>query len=251
MKIAKKICWSCCGFLLLGILVLYSCEENHIHGVGDETTEIRTLPSFNKMVVYDNIGLHLKFDSSIAPRAEIHGGKNLLPYVVTDVRDGVLTISNENKWNWIRNIDKSKIDIVLYTDSLNHIIYNGIEPIKFDDTLIVKKFQLESKDGMGSLSIKLNADSASVIVHTGAPDIFIEGSCHYVHYYSNGHGIIDGLGFLSENVAVHSRSTAEIFVAPTKTLGVTIEYLGNVYYKNSPFLLWVIENYKGRLIKLD
>jgi hypothetical protein len=240
-----------CASLLFQNLVFYSCKENHIHGPGEQTVEIRMLEHFNTIVLYDNIELHMRFNNSGPPRAEITGGENLIQFVTTEVKNNILTISNENKWNWIRNVENSKIYITIYTDSICHLIYNGVEPLVFDNTLHVRGFLLESKDGMGSISLNLKTDSTTVILHTGAPDVFLFGESVNTHLYSNSHGQMNALGLLSDHVTVHSRATCEISVSPEKTLGVTIEYLGNVYYKNFPTLLWVVESNMGRLIKLD
>ena len=130
--------------LLLANLGFNSCKENHIHGPGKSTVEIRQLERFNSIVVFDDIELHMRFGSFETPRAEITGGENLIPFVLTEVENGVLTISNKNKWNWIRNIEKSKTSITIWTDSINHVLYSGVEPLVFDDTLHVKDFVFES-----------------------------------------------------------------------------------------------------------
>lgn len=228
-----------------------SCEKGHLHGIGDIVTEIRQTEDYNSIEINDNIDIHIFCNHPDAGKIEITGGEYLIPHISTEVKNSTLIIKNNNKWNWIRSFKKSKVTMNIYLDTLVHIIYNGVGELVTDNSIDCKHFTLESRDGMGKIDLNLNCDSASIIVHTGAPDVFLSGKANYAHIYANGHGQINALNFNVDDLAVHARSTSNVFVSALYTLGVTIDYSGNVYYQNNPLILWVAENSTGQLIKLD
>jgi hypothetical protein len=240
-------------FVLQGVALFTSCEKIQLHGTGEKTTISKQLEFFHTIEMKDDIDVELFFMHNKPAYVEIEAGENLLQRVHTQVIDSVLYISNHNRMNWIRNYEKSAINIKVYAPPLRQIIYKGVSDLVFRDTLITDKFSFDCLSGMGSASLLLRNDSVSVLVHTahaGAPDIVLSGRANYAHLYSNGHGVMNGLDFEVGNASVHSMGTSRIFVNASQTLGVTIDYIGDVFYANNPSLLWVVENHRGRLIQL-
>jgi hypothetical protein len=233
------------------ICFISGCENNHIHGTGKQTTEIRFPGSFHSVRISDNIETIFHFHQSPPARIEIEGGEKLLPAVKTSIKDSVLYLSNDNKMNWLRSYRKSNIKINVFTDSIRYLYYNGYENIIFRDTLKSSSFRCETSGGMGNLSLKLVCDSFFLTAQRGAPEFFLSGKVSSFFIYSNSYGIIDALHLSANHTEVHSASTAECFVSPINSLGVTIDYIGNVYYQNNPDILWVAENHLGRLIKIN
>jgi len=253
MKHLKRIRLLIFSFLLItsSLCFFSGCENNHIHGTGKLTTEIRFPDAFHSVRISDNIETYFHFHQSSPARIEIEGGEKLLPAVITKVNDSVLYLSNQNKMNWLRSYKKSHIKIHIYTDSIRYINYNGFNNVTFQNTLKSSFFQIETSGGMGTLTLKLFSDSLILTAHKGSPDFHLSGDTENLFIYTNSYGIFDALGLSTKHAVVHSVSTAECFVAPQNSLGVTIDYIGNVYYRNDPDILWVAENNKGKLIKID
>ncbi len=237
--------------ILIILLFLCSCEKIDFHGTGKIITEIRYIDNFNSLDIDGNVEIILFFSSSESERIEITGGKKLLPDIETYVIDSTLFISNKNRMNWLRSYKKSKILIRMYTDSIKKIYFSGTGDITFSNTLNINSFMFETNQGTGNIKLKLYCDTSKIIVHTGALNITAEGYSENFMHYSHAHGVTYTLGLISHHATVDLHSTSECYVAPVKTLGVNIHYIGNVYYKNEPEILWLFENHKGRLIKID
>jgi hypothetical protein len=237
--------------IIILLTLTNACEKGHIHGTGKMTTETRIVESFHSVQISDNITTHFHFSKENTFRIEIQGGEKLLPKIFTTVTDSILYISNGNKWNWLRNYDKSDIIINIYTDSVKYIKYDGYKRIEFHDTLYISTFRFESMGGMGSIQLNVKSDSASVIIHKGSPDILIKGTSQDFYLYTHAHGKLNALDFNCQNLIVHSAGTAHCYVSPQNSIGATIDYLGNVYYKNNPSIIWLIENNEGKLIKIN
>jgi hypothetical protein len=237
----------------LSVTMIFSflaCNKDHIKNTGKQVTEVRQTTNFSAVHIYDNIETHFYFQPSKKGTIEITGGENLLPHIQTSIEDSVLVLRNNNKWNWIRSYKKSEIAIKIYTDTLNHIIYKGYRNLTFHDTLKVDFFRFESFGGMGSIVLKVQCDSGSVLAQTGSPDIYMSGNARSFYMFSHAHGKIDALSFPTDNMVVHSRGSANIWITCMQTLGATIEHTGNVYYRYDPLILWKNESHQGRLIKI-
>ncbi len=248
MKVRISIC------LIFLIIICVSCKENifqHINKIGKHTTIVRYAAPFHSVQINDDIEVYFIFNSNELNLIEICGGENLLQHISTEVIDSVLVIKNNNKLKWTRNFEKSKIECNIYLNNLKHIVYNGISNIYFVDTLKTSRFEIESWSGMGDIFLNIIADSMHITLHTGATKTTLCGASNFAHYYINGYGTIEATNCIVKDLSVHARGTNNVFVNASKTLGVTIDYIGNVYYKGSPHILWLAENNKGKLIKVE
>ena len=237
--------------ILLTVLVLSACEDSDIHGPGVLQTDVRFLSGFHSVSISDNIETNFYFHHQQTGVVEITGGSKLLPKIATEVKDSVLILKDNNTWQWLRNNESGKIVVNIYTDSIASIRYDGYANIRFQDTLKIKKFKFESVSGMGKISLLLKNDSTKILTHTGAPDVEVTGSSDYFYLFTHSHGTVQAFEFQADNVFVHSKSTANCFISPSQTLGATIEYLGNVYFRNNPTILWLDEKHQGRLIQVE
>jgi hypothetical protein len=243
-------------FLIVLFIVILSsaCEKNllhHMNGTGKQITITRYVQPFHSLQIDDDIEVHFVFKSSNSNMIEISGGENLLTHISTEVIDSVLVLKNNNMLKWSRNYEKSKIKCNIYVNNIRHITYNGIGHIYFSDTLETSIFQIESWSGMGDIYLNVLADSLLITLHTGAPKIILNGAAHFAHYYINSYGTIEALGCEVEHLSVHARGTNNSFVTASETMGVTIDYVGHVYYKGNPTILWLAENSNGSLIKIE
>lgn len=232
-------------------LIFLSCEKNYFVGVGEIITETRLIDNYNSIEINNNIDVYISFNHNKTGIIEITGGENLIPNVLTELSDTTLQIKNDNKFNWIRNIEKSKIKIIIYSDTISYINYKGVGKLEFIDTLKANNFIFESWGGIGSVDLKINGDYSSILLHTGAPDVTISGESYKTVFYSHSYGFINALNYDVDIAEVKSQGTGDIYVSPINEIGVTIDYLGNVYYKNNPKIIRKDINNKGELIKLS
>ncbi len=230
-------------------IILSSCENADIHGTGKIIKETRLLDGFHTVIINDNVNVDFHFDSNGNNQVVIEGGEKLIPEVKAEVIDSVLFLENNNSWNWLRSFRKSKITITLNTNQIRNIIYLGVGKVQFIDTLRTGIFCFETYGGNGEIDLSLDCDSVSLVIHKGSPDVIVNGKTEILYLYNNAHGIVNALNFKGKNIVVHSKMTADCYVSPETSIGATLEYIGNVYYRNNPEILWKVEKGTGRLIQ--
>jgi len=85
-------------FIAFSSLVIFSsCHgifNDHIHGDGNVVSENRPVPSFKGVDVSGGLKIYVKQDSIASLMVEVD--KNLQEYIITEVRDGILEIYQEN-----------------------------------------------------------------------------------------------------------------------------------------------------------
>lgn len=78
-------------FLILTLLISHGVDaQNAIVGNGQITKEQRTLDAFDKLTV--RVGMRVKITTGDATIAELEGESNMLEHVITNVKNGELTV---------------------------------------------------------------------------------------------------------------------------------------------------------------
>lgn len=232
-------------------LFICSCADHSFHGIGEMTTEIRQIQPFDTLVIERNVAVSVIFENITHPYIEMTGGKKMIEHLQTTVHNRTLTIKQNSRLNWLRNYQKSTVYAILHTSPFSFLLYKTHTPLNFLNPLEGRKFRFEIKNGMGQIQLQLLCDTFELVLHNGSPDVILEGTANKAYIYSNGHGNIEARELLINHAAIHSRMTADIYVSVMHTLGASIEYLGNVYYRGTPQLLWLNQTHKGKLIKID
>src|SRR5687768_15052079 len=93
--------------LFFCLISLSSCSKddwcNCLKSEGPQTTQIRDLAEFTAVELDHNIDLVVKQDTFY--KVEVTCGKNLLDGISTEVNYGKLVLNNNNKCNWLRDLD--------------------------------------------------------------------------------------------------------------------------------------------------
>ncbi len=238
------------GFLVL--IIFFSCKKDNqcdcLKSTGEVTTEVREIAPFSSIVLKHNINLFIKQDSVFS--CIVEAGENLLPEIITKVEDGKLTISNENKCNWVRSF-KKEINVYLTFRNLNLFEYRGSGNIYCADTLFLDSLRFDSWDGSGKANFLLHTKSSQFNLHTGPADLDVSGFSGVNYLYSAGNGKADLVNLNTGYTFLTSKSTNNTFVYATKELFVWIDYIGDVYYKGSPYLIDEKYTGSGKLLPLN
>ena len=88
-------------FSLVLFAMLCSCNKesapDFIQTTGEITIEERTLENFNELEVFNTINVLIVPDT--VNKVVIEAGENLIPDIVTTVKEGKLILKNTNKFN--------------------------------------------------------------------------------------------------------------------------------------------------------
>lgn len=187
-------------------LVLSGCKfDRGIAGSGVRKTEKRDLKSFNAI---DTTGAY-EIDVTCQKPAsfEIEADDNILPLIKTEVRDGILFVSNDQPYH------SSKPTILRITlPDLNSVSSHGAGEIKIADA--------RSND------LKIES--------TGAASVVASGTARSVTISSSGAGKIDTSNLHAEKARVDVNGASSIDVYASEQLDVSVSGVGNVSYGGNP-----------------
>jgi len=198
-------------WIILLVLIAFDisgCKFNRgITGSGNRKTEKRELKSFNAI---DTTGAYEINVACQKPASfEIEADDNLLPLIKTEVRDGVLYVSNDQRFN----TSKSPM-LRISLPELSSIASHGAGEVKIADA--------------NSSDLKIQS--------TGAADINAAGKTKSVTISSTGAGNIDTSKLTSEKAKVEATGAANVDVYASEQLDVTVSGVGSVTYSGNPRL---------------
>ena len=239
--------------IILMVINSLSCNKSDPLDCFKSTGKIvrveRAVGDFNSILLKDNINLYLR--QADQNKLEVEGGNNLLPKIITTVNEeGVLEISNENSCNWVRSYDKP-LNVYLDFITLDTLEYRSIGDVTNVDTIRMDTIVINVREGAGTIALTVHAYKINTNLHYGTADIITSGISVLNFDYLAGYGKIDNSSLESKQVYLENRSSNNIYVNSTLTLEVTIDNIGNVYYKGNPPNILISGTGSGKLIKLD
>ncbi|MFA6923007.1 MAG: head GIN domain-containing protein [Bacteroidales bacterium] len=241
--------------LLLFILTLFlSCKKENrcdcFTGTGSIVKESREINNFYFVKVYDNINLILTQDT--VNKIEVEAGKNLLPNIKTEINNNTLSISNNNKCNWVRSF-KKQINVYLSVKNLYYLGCRTSGNIISTNTIITPDtFSIEGRNSSCSIKLTINTKKSFIRMHTGAQDVTINGIVDKNYMYAAGNAFIDCRNLIANNTEINHRCSGDFFAYGKNSLGGDFTGNGNLYYYGNPFLINIKHpNGKGKLINGD
>ena len=138
---------------------------------------------------------------------EIEADDNILPLIKTDVRDGILYVTSEQRINPSRAVRLS-----INLGELSAVTSRGAGEIRITD--------------VNSESLKLES--------VGAASVEAAGKAKTVTISSTGAGKVDTSRIIAEKAKVEVAGAASVEVYATEQLDVTISGAGSVNYSGNP-----------------
>lgn len=243
------------SLFILFLPFIFSCkkatERTCWKGTGTTSDTTIFVQDFSKLTLNENITYELIQDS--LNKIEIIGGKNLLPFIkVEKLSNGMLSISNTNKCNFLR-YKSQNVKVKIHFRALSYITYRGTEDLISADTLTFTDFQFFMVDGGGSIHLKLNVSNSLLgYVSHGAGDFHLEGNAHKATLNVMTLGSCDTRKLTVSNaLSIVSNANAPCFInADNTNLKVEITGQGNVYFQGDPTSLLFNRVGAGDLIQL-
>ena len=241
--------------LYLSILILYiSCNSENagdcFQTAGKIVQQEVDVPTFEKIVVHEQIELHIKQGST--QKVIIESGENLLNGITAEVVDGELILKNYNSCNFVRKYDLTKVYVT--SPNLNTIRNASELNVYSVGTLTYPSLYLRSSGEKSEfLSVgdwHLTIENNSVAVWSnGISNFYIAGTTNNLDLnFSDGDTRFEGQNFLSKNVNIRQVSSNDMLVHPLESLTGTIHSMGNVVSYNKPPIVTVDVQNRGKLI---
>jgi hypothetical protein len=176
-----------------------------IAGSGNRKTEKRELKSFN--AIDTSGGYEINITCQKPASFEIEADDNILPLIKTEVRDGVLFVTNDKDYH------SSKSPALRITmPELNSFSSSGASEVKIADA--------------NSGDLKLAS--------TGADSIEAAGKAKSVTISTTGAGNVDTSKLTTEKAKVEISGAANVDVYASEQLDVTVSGVGSVTYRGNP-----------------
>jgi hypothetical protein len=197
-------------------------------GTGTITKETRILEDFDSIYIDRRLNIVLVQDT--VNFAVVEAGDNLLGLIDTEIKNGKLTLQNNNKCNWVRSY-KIPVNIEVHTKNLQHIVMWGASNITNKDTLTFPTLVVEYRDASGIVELIVDNELTNIIQHTGAGDAIIHGKTQQLTVYMSSLAFGDYTDLKAQNVYVENRSSADCRVFGNETFTFRLRGDGNIYYK--------------------
>jgi len=249
MRNVNLIAFTSFSFIIVCILILGCHKPDECRCLKSNGKQIdvhRNLGLFNKIVLEDNINLTLSQDT--VNELVLNVPENLANFVVTDVKDNVLYIHNDNKCNWLRSF-KIKINVFIKTRDLQNIDCNGSGYVKSEGFIEKDYFEIDVNDASSVIDMMLKTKSFKIKLNNGPSDIHINGYTEYSSVYDAGSGNIFMQNFDTKITDIRSIGTGKCYVKASDYLSATLEYAGDINYYGDPAHVYLIDNGEGEIIK--
>ena len=244
------------GLVLLSVMALTSCKKAEDRtcwkGWGKETTlEIPLTENFDK--VFLKAHLEYEFVQDSTNKLVVIGGENMVKHVEWSIdNDGMLTIQNKNKCNFLRNERKTIKVEIHYTDVYN-IHFEGTEPLTSRGTMKTDYFVLFIRDGAGSVKLDLDCISVHADISHGWGDYTLTGTAQFANIGVRSNGYCDATGLtVTDSLYVQNDSSgaAKVKVGNLPLYGY-LKSNGNIEYLGQPSSINILNTGTGKIIDLD
>jgi len=224
--------------VLFGILpVLFSaCKKDNmldlVKPTGGIETRIREVSGFRHIELDDKIEVYVS--QGPAYEVKVEAGKNLHKNIITEVKDSILFIRNDNTCNFVRSQDK-KIKIYLTAPHYKFFKNNGVGTI-YCSTVIKEDTILTSCTSSGDIHLNLDVKEIRSSSH-GNGDLYLSGKTEKSFHYMNGTNFIYGEDFtIGSYIFIETFSVGHCYIkAPENGLfEASLWSRGNIYYTGNP-----------------
>ena len=217
----------------LVLLAMNSCTAQwgkKVKGNGNETTIERSVGD------YDGIGVSGWFDVELVDGKEgdiiLNGEENLLEYIVTEVKNGKLSIKVEKGYNLRPSSWKNGITITVPVESISSIAMSGSGDIVGRTTLKADNFKT-AMSGSGDIELNLDVERMSASM-SGSGDMDLNGRAERFEASISGSGDIEAYNLQANHVEATVSGSANINVTANKALRARVSGSGDISYRGNP-----------------
>ncbi len=215
-------------FVSLLFLTNINAQKNgKVTGDGNVITNTREVGSF------DNIGVSGSFDVDLVKgkegKIEIKIEKNLLPYLITEVKDGELKI----KWKKGTNIRNHRgVHLTVYFNSINGVALSGSGEIIGKDLIESNNFKV-AISGSGEINLNLNVNDIQSRI-SGSGDLTFKGSTKSFTSSVSGSGDVEAYGLQTDKADIKVSGSGDMTITVKNELYARVSGSGDISYKGNP-----------------
>ena len=209
-------------------IILWSCDitVDTNSGNGNVIKEERKLPDFQALKASGSIDVEIIPAEAFS--VVVENDENLLDYVITEVKGGVLNVYYKNGM-YLNGHAK----VYISAPSLNEITSSGSADIDIRETLQNDKQIRVRSSGSGDISGNVEAPAINILT-SGSGDIKLSGKTREFTSESSGSGDVNCENLKSEKAEVKISGSSDVKVFASVGLKVSISGSGDVFYSGNP-----------------
>ncbi|HLF52946.1 head GIN domain-containing protein [Flavobacterium sp.] len=235
------------GFLFF--LVGCSNPGDCIESTGDIITKEFSVTNFDKIIVYEGIGLVVTQGPEF--KVEVKTGKNLMEGIEVKVTDSLLSLKDNITCNLVRDYGQTTVYVTapniieLHSKTARTITSNGILSYP-----ILRLFSMDLTDGIGTGDFDIQVNNEQTVVESNnIARYYISGQTNDLQlYFHDGSGRFEGGSLTAKSINIFHRSSNDLVVKPTESITGKMVSTGNVILKNTPPIVDVQQLYTGHVI---
>jgi len=159
----------------------------------------------------------------------VENDENLIPYVITDVNNGVLNIHYKNGYSVMNDHAK----VIVTAPDLDKLITSGSGDISSDGTIKSNRELGINTSGSGDVNASVDAPSVKV-TGSGSGNISLSGTTKDFDCKISGSGDVKCAGLKSENTSIRVSGSSDAHVFASVSLKVNVSGSGDVTYSGNP-----------------
>ena len=222
--------------------------DDLITSYGPETTETRTVESFDKILAGEKFDIELVQDSLKAGTIEMTAGAHVIKGYTTEVKNGELIIANDNKYNWVRKLQVRQ-KVLVYFNTLKHIQINGSAKFTCRDTFSNSATLEINHGGLEDATLLVKGDYVFAnCTNTGGINLY--GRCFLLSASVDDISFINSFGLYAEKTYISSFSKDDSYIFGKDVVDIKLFGTGNIYYKDSSNTsLNIVDVGEGQVLK--
>lgn len=211
---------------VLSAIIFCSC--NSITGSGNIITQTRNADHFDGIKSKGSFDVEVVNDANES--VKIEADDNIMPYLITEVEDGILTIRYKSSNVMFSN---SHIKVYVSSPNIRELILAGSGSITARDTLKNATGIDISVDGSGDISAMVDAPKVTANIG-GSGSMTLEGRTKDFNCNVGGSGDIKCNKLLSENTNATVGGSGSAHVFASVHLVANVGGSGDIYYSGNP-----------------
>lgn len=161
----------------------------------------------------------------------LEGEENLLDYIVTEVKDDILSVRAEQGVN-LKSSKNKTIKITIPFKDLNSVSLSGSGDLWNNDLISTTNFKA-SLVGSGDVVLNLEATAVKAAV-SGSGDLTLKGSTSALEAKITGSGDFHGFDLQADHTDVSVTGSGDAEVVSNKKLKAKVTGTGAIEYKGEP-----------------
>ena len=219
-----------CLIIVVASVLISSCDVitgQGVTGNGNIRTEKRNTGKFSGVKTAGSIDIEINTGDAYA--VSVEDDDNVLPYVTTEVHDGILIVDYKDGYS----INNDHARVYVTAPSLDKLSVSGSGDISSQGLLKNPGKMNISVSGSGNIKAQVDAPAIDVSV-AGSGDISLNGRTKDFDCSISGSGDVNCAGLESENTTVKIAGSGNAHVFASVHLSASVVGSGDIYYRGNP-----------------